>query len=180
MHPSESLQAAWAQVISDDTAPAAITTISASTYTLTGYVQLEWESPGDDDWSGTLPAGSSFTIQYATFTAVKWSTSSAQIIMDASGISTYTIVSTTTVLSKETTYYFRVWTNDEIPNYSDISYGATVWCRIAPDAVTALSALALDDGSGDVQLTWIAPGDDGTTGSISDGQWKIRYSTISV
>jgi len=170
---------AWAQVISDDTAPAAITTISASTYTLTGYVQLEWESPGDDDWSGTLPAGSSFTIQYATFTAVKWSTSSAQIIMDASGISTYTIVSTTTVLSKETTYYFRVWTNDEIPNYSDISYGATVWCRIAPSAITELSALALDDGTGNVQLTWIAPGDDGTTGSISDGQWKIRYSTIS-
>ncbi|MFH1958075.1 MAG: lamin tail domain-containing protein, partial [bacterium] len=163
----------------DTTAPAAVTAISASTYTVTGYVQLEWQSPGDDDWSDDLPSGSSFTIQYATFTTVDWSTSSAQIIIDASGTSTGTVVSTTTLLSAETTYYFRLWTNDEIPNYSGISYGATVWCRIRPEAVTTLSSLALDDGSGDVQLTWIAPGDDGTTGDITDGQWKIRYSTFS-
>ncbi|MFH1958089.1 MAG: hypothetical protein ABIJ15_06395, partial [bacterium] len=169
---------AWAQQISDNTAPAAITAIFASTYTLTGQVKLEWQSPGDDDWSGDLPSGSSFTVQYATFTAVVWSTASAQITLDASGTSTGTVVSTTTLLSAETTYYFRVWTNDEIPNYSDISYGATIWCRIAPSVVTALSSLAPDDGSGDVELTWIAPGDDGTTGVLSDGQWKIRYSTV--
>jgi len=170
---------AWAQMISDNTAPAAITALSASTYTLTGQVKLEWQSPGDDGWSEDLPSGSSFTIQYATFTSVSWSTASAQIVINASGISTGTVVSTTTLLSRETTYYFRIWTNDEIPNYSDISYGATIWCRIAPSAVTTLSALALDDGTGDVKLIWVAPGDDGTTGNISDGQWKIKWSTIS-
>jgi len=162
----------------DTTEPSAITTIAASTATLTGGVKLEWESPGDDGWTDALPLGSQYKIQYATYN-ISWDKDNAQITISTSGTNPYTVVSTTTYLSRETTYYFRIWTRDEVPNWSDISYGATVWCRIRPDAVTTLSSLALDDGTGDVQLTWSSPGDDGTTGNITDGQWKIRYSTIS-
>gem|GEM_PF-2972013 len=166
----------------DNTAPAAITTLSASTRTLTGEVALSWEAPGDDSWTGELGASDDvarFAIQYATYTEVSWSKDSADVTIDTYTVTPYDIQSYDFSLNSETTYYFRIWTRDEASagNWSDISVGATVWCRIAPAAVTALSSLAEDNG--DVQLSWIAPGDDGTTGSISDGQWKIRYSTIS-
>jgi len=163
---------AWAK----SEAPAAITTISASTYTLTGQIKLEWESPGDDGWSGALPSGSQYKIQYATYN-ISWDRTNAQITISTSGTNPHTVVSKIITLAQETTYYFRIWTADEVPNWSDISYGATVWVRISPSAITTLSALAESDG--DVKLSWIAPGDDGTTGTISSGQFKIRYSTIS-
>ncbi len=160
----------------DETAPAAITTIAASTYTLTGQIKLEWESPGDDDWNNALDPDSQYKIQHSTYN-LTWDKDNAQITISTSGTSPHTVVSKITTLSKETTYYFRIWTADEVPNWSDISSGATCWARIAPAAITTLSSLAEDDG--DVSLSWTAPGDDGTTGSIADGQWKIRYSTIA-
>ena len=160
----------------DNTAPAAITTLSASTYTLTGQIKLEWESPGDDDWSNALDSGSQYKIQYATYN-ISWDRTNAQITISTSGTNPHTVVSKIITLAQETTYYFRIWTADEVPNWSDISYGATVWVRIRPDAITTLSALA--EGDGDVKLSWLAPGDDGTTGTILNGQWKIKWSTIS-
>ncbi len=159
----------------DNTAPAAITTLSASTYTLTGQIKLEWESPGDDDWSNALDSGSQYKIQYATYN-ISWDRTNAQITISTSGTNPHTVVSKIITLAQETTYYFRIWTADEVPNWSDISYGATVWVRIRPDAITTLSALA--EGDGDVKLSWIAPGDDGTAGNLT-GKFRIDYATYT-
>ncbi|MCD6422929.1 MAG: fibronectin type III domain-containing protein, partial [Elusimicrobia bacterium] len=159
----------------DNTAPAAITTLSASTYTLTGQIKLEWESPGDDDWSNALDSGSQYKIQYATYN-ISWDRTNAQITISTSGTNPHTVVSKIITLAQETTYYFRIWTADEVPNWSDISYGATVWVRISPAAITTLSALA--EGDGDVKLTWIAPGDDGTVGNLT-GKFRIDYATYT-
>jgi len=167
----------------DTTPPAAITTISASTYSLTGKIKLEWEAPGDDNWTGTLGSASDkaqFRIQYATYPTFNWGDySTYNIAIDTYGVNPYDIQTVYITLDKETTYYFRIWTRDEASagNWSDISYGATVWCRIAPASISTLSALAELDG--DVKLSWIAPGDDGTTGQITDGRWKIKYATYS-
>ncbi|MDI6641453.1 MAG: fibronectin type III domain-containing protein, partial [Elusimicrobiota bacterium] len=46
----------------------------------------------------------------------------------------------------------------------------------APSAITTLSALTPDTTS-QIKLTWIAPGDDGTTGPIENGEFRIQYST---
>ncbi|MEA2081487.1 MAG: hypothetical protein U9O97_01925, partial [Elusimicrobiota bacterium] len=167
----------------DNTAPAAITTLSASSTTVTGAVELSWEAPGDSAWSGTLGFSSDkaqFRIQYATYTSFAWGDHATyDVSIDTYGISPHNVQSKIFNFSKGTTYYFRIWTMDELSagNWSGISYGATAYCRVAPEAVTTLSSLAEDDGN--VALSWIAPGDDGTNGSISDGQWKIRYATYT-
>ncbi|RLD16209.1 MAG: hypothetical protein DRI22_01500, partial [Caldiserica bacterium] len=119
-----------------------------------------------------------YKIQYATYN-ISWDKTNAQITISTSGVNPHTVVSTTITLNEETTYYFRIWTRDEVSagNWSAISYGATCWCRIAPDSITTLSALAELDG--DIKLSWISPGDDGTTGQITSGKWKIKWSTVS-
>ncbi len=166
----------------DSIAPAAVTSFTASTTSVSGRIDLSWVCPGDDYRIGAFAADSKFRIQWATYSAMDWGTYgtyNAEITtsaISAQNISAYS----TSGLIYETTYYFRLWTRDEVDeaaHWSEISVGATAYCRVAPAAVTALSALAEDDG--DVALTWIAPGDDGTNGSISDGQWKIRYATYS-
>jgi len=164
----------------DTEEPAAITTIAASTYTLTGAVKLEWEAPGDDGWSGALGSeadNAQFRVQYETYTAVSWDKDSYDVSIDTFNVEPYSILSSTFSLSLETTYYFRIWTKDGQNNWSDISCGTTVWNRIRPSAVTNLTALALDDGN--IKLSWTAPGDDGTTGAVTSGRYRLRWSTYS-
>ncbi|MBA3065495.1 hypothetical protein FP828_03285 [bacterium] len=163
----------------DSIAPAAVTSFTASTTSVAGRINLSWINAGDDYRIGRFASGSKFRIQYATYTAMAWgSEATYNVEIATSAISAQSVSAySTSGLIFETTYYFRIWTGDEITNWSPISVGATAYCRVAPAAITTLSALAIDDG--DIQLSWIAPGDDGTNGSITGGQWKIRYSTIS-
>jgi hypothetical protein len=86
---------------------------------------------------------------------------------------------TVTGLTYGATYYFRIWTADEVPNWSgECVPGATTWAqnKIPPAAITNLSALPGADG-GEIDLTWTAPGDDGTKWTITDGEYRIQYST---
>jgi hypothetical protein len=164
-------------------APAAITTLSASSIDYSGGIMLQWESPGDDNWTGTLGTESDqaqYRIQYETFTTVSWSTTTYDISIDTYGVTPHEVQTTITNLSMETTYYFRIWTRDEASagNWSDVSSGATVWCRISPAAITTLSGIAELDGN--VTLSWSAPGDDDWTGNISNGQYRIKWTTRTV
>ena len=47
-----------------------------------------------------------------------------------------------------------------------------------PAAITALSA-SLGRNKGEINLTWLAPGDDGASGAIDNGEFKIQSSTWS-
>jgi len=88
-------------------------------------VRLDWLAPGDDGTLGMLN-NSTFTIQYATYTSVAWSTSSAQINISTTGVNPETSqYYTLGGLSGNTTYYFRLWTKDDSGNYSTLSNGAT-------------------------------------------------------
>ena len=116
---------------SDVTAPSAITTLSGLVGT-DGQINLTWVSPGDDNTTGNLPAGSQFNIQYATYNAV-WTAGSGQITINAQGTIPF---SATTYqlngLNPDATYYFRIWTVDEAPNWSSISNGATIYLVNSP------------------------------------------------
>ncbi|MBI2384861.1 MAG: right-handed parallel beta-helix repeat-containing protein, partial [Elusimicrobia bacterium] len=97
---------------------------------------LSWPAPGDDGDTGTLLAGSSFYIQHATYSAVAFSTTAAQISLSTAGVfpgalQQYLLAG----LSGNTTHYLRVWTADPAGNFSTLSNGATT-ATLAP-AVSA-------------------------------------------
>lgn len=108
--------------------PDAITNLSALTGSNPGEIDLSWTAPGDDPGGiGTILFGE-FRIQHSTFTPVTFSSSSAQVI-----IVTGTIVPASTrgytlgSLTPNVTHYLRIWTKDDVGNWSPISNGATTY-----------------------------------------------------
>jgi len=56
------------------------------------------------------------------------------------------------------------------------------WIFLAPDvyapcAISNLTALTGTENDGDVKLSWTAPGDDGTSGDLTDGLYRLKAST---
>ncbi|MDH5689942.1 MAG: fibronectin type III domain-containing protein [Candidatus Bathyarchaeota archaeon] len=110
--------------------PAAITDLNGQCDSDTGDVTLSWSTPGDDEWTGTLvqgAEGSKYRIDYSTY-VIAWSTNTYDVDIPTHSVTPYTEVShTITGLTGGTSYYFRIWTADEIPLWSGLSNGATVW-----------------------------------------------------
>jgi len=159
----------------DDTPPSAISNLTALTGTGEGEINLAWTAPGDDGTSEDIINGK-YRIKYSTDSSVSWTAPySLEWSTDTSPGNPEMKIATG--LIPGATYYFRVWTRDEAPdNWSELSNGATSWANIIPpSAITNLSALA---GWRRVALNWTAPGDDGTKGAISDGQYWVKYSTV--
>ncbi|MFH0948635.1 MAG: fibronectin type III domain-containing protein, partial [Elusimicrobiota bacterium] len=177
---------AFARVQTDVTAPAAVTNLSALTGAVEGQIKLSWSIPGDDVLIGALPSGSEFKIQYSTWVGVVWSTTTAtnQVTISTDSVTPTTLVGhTLNNLIGGTTYYFRIWHHDEVPNWSGLSNAATAWVQVdvtAPASVTNLSALtgAIE---GQVQLSWSMPGDNEWDDALSSpgSEFKVQYSTWS-
>jgi len=133
---------------SDLTPPAAVTNLAGQSGQNAGEVRLTWSVPGDDGWTVTLSTGSKYAIQYSTWVGVSWSTASAQVVVSTSGVTPTNIVSTAiTGLSEGTSYYFRIWHADEIPNWSDLSNAATTWAQV--NAGVLVSSGSVSGGNGD-------------------------------
>jgi len=130
--------------------PGKITSFVAETGTNGGKINLSWVCPGNDDDKGNLPAGSTFYIQYASWTGVNFSTTTQP---PAGGYDLYiptgpvvqgsTVYYTIGGLQENDTYYFRIWAKDNAGNWSEISDGTTAWAMYtidftAPDAATGL------------------------------------------
>ncbi|MEJ2723003.1 MAG: hypothetical protein P8181_17985, partial [bacterium] len=84
-----------------------------------------------------------------------------------------------TGLNAGTMYHFALKTADEVPNWSPLSIdaaGSTLGEIDPPADVADLSAVALDFTS--FELTWTAPGDDGTVGRAAE--YDLRYSQYPV
>jgi hypothetical protein len=173
----------------DITAPGEITTLSGQPGTNSGEIKLSWLTPGDDEYTGTLPSGSQYKIQYSTASdgtgegKSGWSYNNAQITISTSSVPVGTLVGyVITGLTGGVTYYIKIWTADEVPNWSDMSNTATTWAQIdviPPGAITTLSA---EPGPvpESVKLSWLTPGDNEYTGTLPSGsQYKIQYATYS-
>ena len=171
----------------DLVAPSAVTDLLAQTGLAEGQAKLNWSVPGDDNWSGTLGSGSGFKIQYSTsadgFPPGAWAQNYAQVYISSSAAAPYTRVSyTVTSLTGGTTYYFRAWHRDEVPNWAVMSNLATAYALpdiISPSSITDLYGTC-GINSGEIILNWTTPGDDGSMGSLVSGaNFKIQYSTYS-
>jgi hypothetical protein len=147
-----------------------------------GEVTLNWSSAGDDGMIGNLTG--TYRIQYATYTA-SWSTSTTP-----TNATTVTIATTTqtpasaqanlvTGLTGGLTYYFVLWTADEVPNWSTIS-NTTSAVPVADLVVPSTSTLAATSGNPEeMTLTWNSAGDDGGSGNFT-GNFRIQYATYTV
>ncbi len=180
-----SVESVYVSTVGTPQAPSAITNLSGLTGDNQGEVKLSWSAPGDDGWTGDIIDGR-YGIKYATYTTydfngpsgfdLEWSTSTSP------GNSESKVI---TGLTGGTTYYFRIWTADEVLNWSGISNGATAWAQTSgdttsPAAITNLTGLC-DSDTGDVTLSWSTPGDDGWNNTLTDGsKYRIDYSTYVI
>ena len=178
--------------IKDAISPEAVTTLSGLTWTTEGEIKLTWTSPGDDGWNNDFDSGSQFDIRYSTVDsqspAISTTTfANCSLVSEFSPIPEpvtalwpYSMI--VTGLTPGATYYFAMKTRDEVPNWSDLSNGATTWAQvddIAPEAITTLSGLTWT-AEGEIKLTWTSPGDDGWNNDFDSGsEFDIRYSTIA-
>jgi len=174
----------------DTTPPAAISNLTAlaAGSSLGGRIQLKWTAPGDD---GTGPGDASqYLIKYSTkyigpddFYA-GWVSTYGYFPCGSAGAEELKIL---TGFSEGTTYFFAIKTQDAAGNWSvwpgtstnvnPLSFSLPT--SSAPAAITTLSALT--GGSvGEIDLSWIAPGDDGTTGNITGGKYRIKWATYTI
>ncbi|MBI2119586.1 MAG: hypothetical protein HYT97_08170 [Elusimicrobia bacterium] len=117
----------------DDTAPAAITSLSALIGNSSGTITLSWISPGDDDLTGDLNS-STFRLFYSSISSdmngLSATASATQTLnrldISTSGVSPYTTRNRTlNDLVQDVTYYVRAFTADDQTNWSAISNAAT-------------------------------------------------------
>ncbi|MBK8871069.1 MAG: hypothetical protein IPN19_08460 [Elusimicrobia bacterium] len=163
--------------------------IAPSTATLTavpgstaGTIDVSWSSAGDDMVNlGNLTGD--YRIQYATYT-VAWSTGSTPA--DATTVTLSTTNATpgsaqsyvATGLTAGLTYYFALFTGDEVPNWSDVSNTASAWLDGTPPSTSTLNTVT-GDVDGEIDLTWSSAGDNGESGNLT-GTYRIQYATYTV
>jgi len=166
-----------------DSAPLTITSLSALTGSSGGEIDLTWLVPGDDGTIGNISNGT-WRIKYSSDSTHTWDTMS--YTLDISTSVSYGLKCSTTLagLNEGATYYFYIKAGDEKPNWSGLSNKATAQAYTTPDSVPpcAISDLTALTGSddGEVTLKWTAPGDDGTSGDVSGGTYRIRAATYCI
>ncbi|MBL4693797.1 fibronectin type III domain-containing protein [Candidatus Gracilibacteria bacterium] len=162
----------------DTTAPAAVSDLAASSPTLT-TIDLDWTAPGDDGSTGTA---TTYDIRYSTstITAGNFAAATAVTGEPTPSVAGSSESMTVTSLSNSTTYYFAIKATDEAANTSTIS-NVSNSTTLTPDttAPAAISDLNTDNPSSNtIDLTWTAPGDDGSSGTATT--YDVRYSTSTI
>lgn len=105
---------------SDTTPPSAIANLASSNITQTS-VNLSWTSPGDDGATGTA---SNYDIRYSTQTITEANWASATQVTGEPNPSVAGTAQSKYIsigLTPNTTYYFAIKSQDEVPNVSSLS-----------------------------------------------------------
>jgi hypothetical protein len=115
----------------DTTPPSALTTFSGTRGVAQGTIDLSWNATGDDGMTGDISTGA-YRIEYSTDALHIFDNSSPQVAFStnvtAGAAQTYQL----TGLAHGATYYLRLFIADEVPNWSDLSAGATVYLPPPP------------------------------------------------
>jgi Purple acid Phosphatase, N-terminal domain/Fibronectin type III domain len=163
-------------IVPDTTAPSAVSNLSIASSTQNS-VTLSWTAQGDDAAVGTA---TSYDIRYSTalITTVNWATATQAIsepVPTAAGTSQTMTISS---LNMETRYYFAIKVSDEVPNQSSLSNVVNIITpdQTAPAGIVNLSVVSETHNS--VNLSWTAPGDNGSTGTAAS--YDLRYSTALI
>ncbi len=170
-------------VFSDDTTPPAqINNLLAAQGSAEGEVELTWTAPGDDGDTGTA---TKYYMRYNTtqITSANWDV--ANEIPNAPSPKSGGSPESFTVegLTPGETFYFAIKAEDEVGNKAPISNSPSAEVPSDPGDTTPPSKIddlgaEPGDNLGEIILTWIAPGDDGNTGTAS--KYYIRYSSSEI
>lgn len=189
----------WAStysVIIDTSPPDSVNNLSAVTGFNPGEIYLSWTSPGDDGIVGDITGGA-YRVRYSTYVLAApgfWTSSSAnwndignKYQIDWS-TSTQALTSQSYQikrLSGDATYYFSLWTRDEVPgssdwdgNWSGISNGATIYMQhyfadsIKPKPPAGIKTSLKSNG---MEIRWsaVSKNEDGT--DLLDGRGYNVY-----
>ncbi|MDD4005122.1 MAG: M6 family metalloprotease domain-containing protein, partial [Elusimicrobiaceae bacterium] len=174
---SEMSNTAEFQPAEDLIAPAAVSDLAASGGPSANQITLHWTAPGDDGTANSITGGK-FELRYASHSAVTAGNNTLVSIATsaaAGSAQTYTV----TITSEPMTYWFALWTYDSDSNASAVSNIATASVlrdTAAPAAVTDF-AVQPTAAEGQLKFSWTAPGADGSSNTITDGEFIIRYSS---
>jgi len=158
----------------DGIGPAAITDLAGTAGTNEGELNLTWTAPGDDGTSETITGGK-FAIQFSSYNACSWGYGQAQVIISTTIVPSTQCSYTLTGLSGRYVTYVKIWTADEFPNWSAALDSIQTSAQgVHPSSIDTLSAITISNNK--INLTWTAPGDDGTNGNVNNGKWRIAYT----
>ena len=161
-----------------DEAPGQVTNLAVQAGADDTTLTLTWTAPGDDGASGQAAA---YDIRYSTTYISNGNFEQAAAVPNApqpaSGGSAESLV--VQGLVRGTVYYFALKTTDERGNISPMSnwVSSQTSDTLPPAVITDLAAVT-DASPGRVELTWTAPGDDGTDG-LALG-YELRYATAPI
>ena len=167
----------YAGYLNTNHAPGTVTDLSAVTASTEATVLTTWTEVGGD---GMLGQAASLIIKVATYPIT------TQALFESA--STYAVLTpaasggfesqTESILMPGPNYYFAVEARDAAKNQGALSNLVSTNTFATPPAdITSLAAAA--SGAGAAQLTWLSPGDNGNTGTLNPGQFRIEYSTAA-
>jgi hypothetical protein len=166
----------------DTTPPAKINDLHALNPT-NNSIDLTWTAPADngsDLGSGTVIE---YEVRYysAKITASTWALAVKYPNQLTPATPGSTEILTVSGLLGDIEYFFAVKARDERPNWGEVSNSATEVTLPDPDLIppAAVNDLAASDATiSTVELSWTAPGDDGSAGTAQ--YYDIRYSTAVI
>jgi hypothetical protein len=159
--------------------PAKITDLAASGPTVNS-ITLTWTAPGNN---GTLGNAAGYIVKYSTsgqVTQSNWASATTYTQSWTPLAAGQTETHMITGLSSGTTYWFAVVAYDSAwpHNYGGVSNSPSATTTTSSDTTppSAISDLATSSPTGSsITLTWMAPGDNGTTGTATG--YIVKYST---
>ncbi len=163
----------------DNSPPAAVSNLSATSVTGTGLT-LNWTSPGDDGTTGTA---TSYEIRYSTSPYILAAFSSGTVVgfPPSPAVAGTAQTKAVTGLSPSTEYFFALRTTDDAGNVSPLSNGLNVFTTAAADVTppAAVGNLSVSSPAPtSLTVSWTSPGDDGSTGTAN--AYDLRRSTSSI
>jgi hypothetical protein len=143
-----------------------------------GGARFLFTAPGDD---GSEGQATQYGIRYSAtpLTVATWDT--AEVVEDVTAPKLQGEAERITIpVLPEGTWHFGVKTADEVPNWSALSNVVSATLAIAdtipPRSISDL--VGVPTSTTRIELTWTAPGDDGTVGRAI--QYDLRYATSTI
>ncbi|MCS7230708.1 MAG: hypothetical protein RMJ67_01000 [Elusimicrobiota bacterium] len=191
-HQSFAMVALYSYTPPDTTPPSAINNLQAQPGVNPGEITLTWSATGDDGNSGPITGGQ-YRLRYSTYvssdpnfwTSGTWSDPQNKYELVWS-TNTTPFESQRIVIQnliEGVLYYFRIWLRDDSNNWSQPSNQTSSYPKATQDTTppSKIQNVSLTPGpsASQITLTWQATGDNGNTGNILNGMYRIRYATFT-